>query len=74
VNDKKPGFALFLKKVRAELNLSQEDLAHDINVSFATINRWENNQVKPSRLAKIQFELFYKRMIETGKIEKDIRK
>ena len=40
-----------LKLVRKELNISQETLARDLNVSYATLNRWENNKAKPSRLA-----------------------
>jgi len=40
-----------LKAIRKELSLSQETLARDLNVSYATLNRWENNKVKPSRLA-----------------------
>ncbi len=40
-----------LKLIRKELNISQELLARDLNVSYATLNRWENNKAKPSRLA-----------------------
>jgi DNA-binding XRE family transcriptional regulator len=43
-----------LKAIRKELNISQEVLARDLNVSFTTLNRWENNKAKPSRLAMIQ--------------------
>jgi len=42
---------MILKTVRKELNISQETLARDLNVSYATLNRWENNKAKPSRLA-----------------------
>lgn len=40
-----------LKKIRKEMNISQEILARDLNVSYTTINRWENNKSQPSRLA-----------------------
>lgn len=40
-----------LKGIRKELNISQETLARELNVSFATLNRWENKRAKPSRLA-----------------------
>jgi len=40
-----------LKGIRKELGISQETLARDLNVSFATLNRWENKKAKPSRLA-----------------------
>lgn len=45
-----------LKTIRKELNMSQETLAHELKVSFTTLNRWENNRAKPSRLAKVQLK------------------
>lgn len=51
-------FAEKVKYVRTTLKLSQEDLAHELGVSFATINRWENGSYNPSRLAKKAFEDF----------------
>ncbi len=51
-------FAEKVKYVRTELKLSQEDLARELGVSFATINRWENGSYNPSRLAKKAFEDF----------------
>ncbi len=53
-------FAERVKNVRIELKLSQEDLAHKLGVSFATINRWENGSYNPSRLAKKAFDDFCK--------------
>ncbi len=44
-------FCKTIKKIRLTLKLSQEDLAHQLGVSFATINRWENGKSTPSRLA-----------------------
>lgn len=58
-----------IKEVRRQLALSQEDLARGLGVSFATINRWENAQVKPSKLAKAQFETFCSKMIKQGKLK-----
>lgn len=49
-------FSDTVKYVREQLNLSQTQLAESINVSFATINRWENKRVAPSNLAK---KIFY---------------
>lgn len=51
-----------LKKIRKELEMSQEDLARAIGVSFATVNRWENGNAAPSRLARAQLELFIEKM------------
>ncbi len=47
-----------VKAVRKQLNLSQEELAHALGVSFATVNRWENSRTVPSKLAQRQFEQF----------------
>jgi len=47
-------FNVLLKEVRKELNISQEQFAHELNVSFTTLNRWENNRCVPSRLAKLR--------------------
>ena len=44
---------MVLKAIRKELNISQEQLARDLNVSYTTLNRWENNRTKASRLAKV---------------------
>lgn len=59
--------ALF-KEVRRQLGLSQEGLARELGVSFATVNRWENAQVKPSKLAMAQFESFCLKMMKQGKL------
>lgn len=42
-------FATAVKKLREELNLTQELLARELNVSFATVNKWERNRTKPLR-------------------------
>ena len=57
-----------LKAIRVELNISQETLARDLNVSYASLNRWENKKTKPSRLAKIQIRDY----CVQKKISKDI--
>jgi transcriptional regulator with XRE-family HTH domain len=49
--------------------LSQEDLARELGVSYATVNRWENSQAKPSKLARAQLDAFCGRMIEDGMLE-----
>ena len=57
-----------VKAVRAALNLSQEDLAQAIGVSFATVNRWENGKTLPSKLALNQFNSFCKTQKELGRL------
>lgn len=42
-------YSKILIKLRACMNLSQEALAEKLNVSFATINRWENEQYEPTK-------------------------
>jgi len=64
----KSRFPELLKKVRTRLGLSQEDLAVEMDVSFATINRWENGKTVPFKLAMRRFEEFCKRMAKVGKI------
>lgn len=57
-----------VKEVRRQLSLSQEGLARELGVSFATVNRWENNHVKPSKLARAQLDAFCSKMINQGKL------
>ena len=47
-----------IRIVRNKLNLSQEDLARALNVSFASINRWENSKTKPIKMARAVFDAF----------------
>jgi len=58
-----------VKEVRRQLSLSQEDLARELGISFATVNRWENGQVKPSKLAKAQLDSFCAKMVKQGKLK-----
>jgi DNA-binding transcriptional regulator YiaG len=60
--------ASLVKSIREQLEISQEDPAPALGVSFATVNRWENGQAKPSRLAKAQLDAFCTRMTEQGKL------
>lgn len=41
-----------IKQIRGQLGMSQADLAERLNVSFATVNRWENGRAVPNRLAQ----------------------
>ena len=41
-----------IKKIRTYLNMSQAELADLLNVSFATVNRWENEHTVPNKLAQ----------------------
>jgi putative transcriptional regulator len=57
-----------VKEIRRQLEMSQEDLARQLGVSYATVNRWENGQSKPSKLAKVQLDAFCKKMVGQGKL------
>jgi len=46
-----PDFPTRIKKLRARLGLTQMRLAELMGVSFASVNRWENGQSRPSVLA-----------------------
>lgn len=50
-------FPKLVKAIRKDLGLSQEQLARVLNISFSTVNRWENSKSRPSQMAK---ELFFK--------------
>lgn len=54
-------FSEKIRLVREKLDLSQEDLARALNLSFATINRWENSKAKPIRITQAAFDSFCKR-------------
>jgi putative transcriptional regulator len=49
-------YAMLVKEVRRQLSISQEDLARELGVSYATVNRWEDGQAKPSKLARAQLD------------------
>jgi len=49
-------YALEVKRVRGWLGLTQQQLADRLGVSFATVNRWENEQSRPSPLSWQQLE------------------
>jgi type I restriction enzyme M protein len=52
-----------LRDLRSKLNLSQEQLAARLNVSFATVNRWEGGKAKPQ---KGQLEAIHELFAEAG--------
>jgi putative transcriptional regulator len=35
-------FEDIIRGIRLQLNMTQEQLARELNISFSTINRWEN--------------------------------
>lgn len=53
-------FSQKVRDTRNALGWSQEELARNLGVSFATVNRWENNKTSPSKLALEKIESFFK--------------
>ena len=43
-------FADAIIKLRSERRISQKELAEDLNVSCATVNRWENGRTVPNKM------------------------
>jgi len=65
---KKRDFGALAKEIRTQLELSQEDLARELGVSYSTVNRWENGRYRPSKMARAQFDAFCKKMVKQGKL------
>jgi len=61
-------WGVLVRTTRTELGLTQEQLASKLGVTFASVNRWENGRVTPSRLALKQIEALINDMnVETRK-------
>lgn len=56
--DAERDYAALVKVLRRRLGLTQEQFAHRLGVTFASVNRWENGQVKPSPMARQKLEVF----------------
>ena len=50
----------YMGKVRRDMEMSQQELAKELNVSYTSINRWEKKQVVPSKLARKSILDFFK--------------
>jgi putative transcriptional regulator len=61
-------FSDSVKELRKQLNLSQEELARKLDISFSTISRWENGKSSPSKLAKKQLDTFVAKMKKQGRL------
>jgi DNA-binding transcriptional regulator YiaG len=51
-----------IRQLREELNMTQENFAHEIGVTFATVNRWENGRTTPNKVAQKVLMLLEKKM------------
>lgn len=64
-----------IRDIRNRLNVSQEDLAKMIGVSFATVNRWENGHSRPNKAAQVRlYEICREKGVDLdGTIRQKIR-
>ena len=47
-----------IKRIREYINMSQQEFADHLNVTFASVNRWENGRTVPNKLAQTRiFEI-----------------
>jgi len=51
----------FVRAIRRELKLTQEELAHQLGITVGTVNRWENGRFRPSKLARAMILDFAKK-------------
>lgn len=49
-----------LKKYREKVLLTQTELAKELGVSFASVNRWENGQFEPTMKIKRKLRDLFK--------------
>lgn len=42
----------FVRALRRELKMTQEEFAHELGITVGTVNRWENGRFRPSKLAR----------------------
>ena len=47
-----------IKDIRSYLNMSQQEFADKLSVTFASVNRWENGHALPNKLAQIKLSEF----------------
>jgi DNA-binding transcriptional regulator YiaG len=50
-----------IRRIREELEMTQEDFARALAVVTSTVSRWENDHTAPSRLARRAIDLLVQR-------------
>ncbi|MBD2359392.1 helix-turn-helix transcriptional regulator [Tolypothrix sp. FACHB-123] len=59
---KQPEVGQLIRKLRLSAGLTQEQFANTLNVTYSTINRWENRRSSPSPLAMEKIERMLQEM------------
>ena len=42
-----------IRELRRNLRMTQEEFAHTLGITVATVNRWENGHAKPSKFGDV---------------------
>jgi putative transcriptional regulator len=51
----------FIRHLRRQLGMTQEEFAHSLGITVGTVNRWENGRFRPSKLARATILEFARR-------------
>ena len=51
----------YVRTLRRELKMTQEEFAHELGITVGTVNRWENGRFRPSKLARATLVEFAER-------------
>lgn len=70
VEPEPPEIKDLIREMRSRLNLTQEQFAVRLGVTFPTVNRWENGRFQPSPMAK---KLIYGLLLDMGERGSDLR-
>lgn len=65
---KQPEVGQFIRDLRLALQLTQEQFAPTLDVTYSTINRWENGRSTPSPLAMEKIEGLLAKMGNKGQV------
>lgn len=52
----KYNYAKALIELRSKLNISQTEMAALLNVSYPSVNRWENDKAIPVKIVRVRIE------------------
>jgi putative transcriptional regulator len=61
----------FIRHLRRQLGMTQEEFAHSLGITVGTVNRWENGRFRPSKLARATILDFARRHGVTLRPETD---
>jgi putative transcriptional regulator len=50
-----------VRRLRRQLGMTQEEFAHALGITVGTVNRWENQRFRPSKLARATILEFARR-------------